>query len=220
MIISENSFSTFVIALGILLILLISICIRNINGITDLEIKMYDELSILQTSITENTETITLVENTVDDQSIMYNPDEIDDVLKKNNILLKIDNVDIYYLAKNIYHEARCQPELGKIAVGLVVLNRVKDNRFPETIENVITQKKQFSWYPKYMGSTPKDKDAWEDCKIIAERLVNNDVKDFTEGSTHYHAARIRAWWSKDKRYTNTIRINDHIFYRWEKNKK
>ena len=214
----KNIMSISIVALIFIIPVLLFMNIHNNIKICSLEQSMKSQIFDCNSMIDQNSEFIMMIEND-NDSDIMYNPDEIDDILE-NNTLLKIDNVDIYYLAKNIYHEARCQPELGKIAVGLVVLNRVKDSRFPETIENVITQKKQFSWYPKYMGSTPKDKDAWKECKIIAERLVNNDVKDFTEGSTHYHAARIRAWWSKDKRYTNILRINDHIFYRWEKNKK
>ena len=41
-------------------------------------------------------------------------------------------------LARNMYHEARSQGLAGQLAVSLVVLNRVKDNRFPNTICEVI----------------------------------------------------------------------------------
>ena len=37
-------------------------------------------------------------------------------------------------LAKNMYYEARSQGLAGQLAVSLVVLNRVKDNRYPNTI--------------------------------------------------------------------------------------
>ena len=43
-------------------------------------------------------------------------------------------------LAKNMYYEARSQGLAGQLAVSLVVLNRVKDNRYPNTICEVVHQ--------------------------------------------------------------------------------
>jgi spore germination cell wall hydrolase CwlJ-like protein len=44
-------------------------------------------------------------------------------------------------LAKNIFYEAANEPEEGKVAVGIVTLNRTGDNRFPNTICGVVNQK-------------------------------------------------------------------------------
>ena len=44
-------------------------------------------------------------------------------------------------LARNIYHEAANEPEEGKVAVGVVTLNRVKDSRFGSSICSVVHQK-------------------------------------------------------------------------------
>lgn len=52
---------------------------------------------------------------------------------------------EAYLLAAIIQCEAEGEPYEGKIAVGNVVLNRVKSSRFPNTITGVIYQKKQFS---------------------------------------------------------------------------
>ena len=43
-------------------------------------------------------------------------------------------------LAKNMYYEARSQGLAGQLAVSLVVLNRVKDKRYPNTICEVVEQ--------------------------------------------------------------------------------
>lgn len=48
-------------------------------------------------------------------------------------------NVDL--LARLIHGEARGEPYEGMVAVGAVVLNRVKDSRFPNSIAGVIYQK-------------------------------------------------------------------------------
>lgn len=50
-----------------------------------------------------------------------------------------------HLLARLIHAEAQGEPYSGKLGVANVVLNRVKDNRFPNTIKDVIYQKNQFS---------------------------------------------------------------------------
>lgn len=47
---------------------------------------------------------------------------------------------DRYLLAKVIYAEARGESYTGQVAIGAVVLNRVKDSRFPNTVAGVIYQ--------------------------------------------------------------------------------
>lgn len=48
---------------------------------------------------------------------------------------------DVYFLAKIIHAEARGESLLGQVAVGAVVLNRVKSRDFPNTIYEVIVEK-------------------------------------------------------------------------------
>lgn len=47
---------------------------------------------------------------------------------------------DLYLIAKCIYAEARGEPYAGKVAVGAVILNRVKSPDFPNTIYGVVYQ--------------------------------------------------------------------------------
>ncbi len=47
---------------------------------------------------------------------------------------------DIYLLARCIYGEARGEVYLGKVAVGAIILNRVDDPNFPNSISGVIYQ--------------------------------------------------------------------------------
>src|SRR5574344_968434 len=49
-------------------------------------------------------------------------------------------NTDLYLLAKLIYSEARGEQYEGQVAVGAVVLNRVDDAGFPNTLQGVIYQ--------------------------------------------------------------------------------
>ena len=51
---------------------------------------------------------------------------------------------DVNLLARIIYGEARGEPYAGQVAVGAVVLNRVKSSSFPNTISGVIYQSGAF----------------------------------------------------------------------------
>ncbi len=53
-------------------------------------------------------------------------------------------NNDLNLLARIIHAEARGEPYKGQVAVGAVVLNRVKSSSFPNTIAGVIYQKGAF----------------------------------------------------------------------------
>ena len=47
---------------------------------------------------------------------------------------------DTYVLAKMIHGEARGEPYIGMVAVGAVILNRVKDKKFPDSVYGVCLQ--------------------------------------------------------------------------------
>lgn len=51
---------------------------------------------------------------------------------------------DVNLLARLIYGEARGEPYTGQVAVGAVVMNRVKNSSFPNTISGVIYQSGSF----------------------------------------------------------------------------
>ena len=63
--------------------------------------------------------------------------------LDKNNIT---DQQQINCGAQNAYFESQGEPDLGMVAVSQVVINRVKDKRWPNTVCEVVWQNKQFSW--------------------------------------------------------------------------
>ena len=54
-------------------------------------------------------------------------------------------NSDLYLLAKCIYAEARGESYTGQVAVGAVILNRVRSTKFPNTISGVIYQTGAFT---------------------------------------------------------------------------
>ena len=66
--------------------------------------------------------------------------------LKQNKKeVINITNEDLLLLSKLVTGEARGESYEGQVAVAAVVINRVKDPRFPNTIKDVIYQKNAFS---------------------------------------------------------------------------
>ena len=137
-------------------------------------------------------------------------------------------------LALNTYHEAKNQSMIGQIATAQVVMNRVADDRYPNTVCEVVKQgphrpswenpekeypvkhRCQFSWYCDGKSDVPKNEKAWKKAQDYAYLVLYNRINlDVTEGATHYHATYVRPAWAKTK--TRTTRIEKHIFYRWDK---
>lgn len=48
---------------------------------------------------------------------------------------------EIQCLARNIFYESASEPEEGKVAVGVVTLNRTMDPRYPDNVCSVVKQK-------------------------------------------------------------------------------
>ena len=138
-------------------------------------------------------------------------------------------------LALNTYHEAKNQSMIGQVATAQVVMNRVADSRYPNTVCEVVKQgphrpswedpnkeypvrhKCQFRFYCDGKSDEPrKDSKEWFKAKEYARIVLSGRiVLDVTEGATHYHATYVKPSWAKTK--TRTTRIESHIFYRWEK---
>ena len=133
-------------------------------------------------------------------------------------------------LATAIFFESRGEPKLGQMAVGQVILTRVADYRYPDTVCEVVKEGYYYSWNPEIPSpdkcqfsfwcdgnpETIEDPVAYEWAEEIAWGLLEGDLNiiDLTDGATHYHAYYVQPSWSE--RFTQTVRINDHIFYRWE----
>lgn len=127
-------------------------------------------------------------------------------------------------LAKNMYFEVRNQGTAGMLAVSSVVINRVNDDRFPNTICKVVNQggskklnKCQFSWHCDGVSDIPKNKKIYKKNLDFARKIMDNSKQwiDITDGSTFYHANYVRPSWRK--KFIRTTEIDKHIFYRWNK---
>jgi len=125
-------------------------------------------------------------------------------------------------LAKNIYFEARNQPETGQLAVGHVTLNRLESDAFPDNICDVVYENRyrwrlnkcQFSWYCDGKSDRPREPEAWAQAQEIAKDaiILYSAGYDVTYGATHYHSIKVLPDWAPE--FTALAQIGDHIFYK------
>ena len=125
---------------------------------------------------------------------------------------------EIRCLALNIYFEARSEPEVGKHAVGHVVMNRVSSKRFPNTVCDVVRQggelrryRCQFSWWCDGRSDTPFNKREWNRSSEIARAVYWGRTEDPTAGALWYHADYAKPSWRKE--FERGPKIGRHIFY-------
>lgn len=132
-------------------------------------------------------------------------------------VSIKTLNDDLMCLALNGYYEARGEPPEGELLVNQVVLNRVNDGRFGDTVCDVIKEKAsrrcQFDWVCSSGSKRPADPEAFERSLTLAQELLyrRDSLPDLTNGATYYHHKRVRPSWSRV--FTKTLAYGSHIFY-------
>jgi len=131
-----------------------------------------------------------------------------------------LNEKELKCLTDNIYFEARSEKDIGKKAVALVTLNRLKhdnDNEYPNTICGIVHQKNkykcQFAWTCNKRQPI-KEYALYKNCHDIAKTIIMNYgvIHDVTRGATNYHRNDIRPSWAVKKK--RTIIIGKHLFYR------
>ena len=114
-------------------------------------------------------------------------------------------NSDVNLLAHLIYGEARGESYVGQVAVGAVVMNRIKSASFPNTMSGVIYQSYAFTAVNDgQINLTPNDT-----AKRAAQDAING--WDPTYGAIYYYNPKTAtSSWIFSR--TTTITIGNHVF--------
>ncbi len=115
------------------------------------------------------------------------------------------ESYDLYLLAKCIHAEARGESYIGKVAVGAVILNRVADPQFPNTIYGVIYQPWAFTCTHDGQIDLEPDRASYQ----AAQDALNG--WDPTYGCIYYYNPRTAtSSWIFNREIVTTI--GDHVF--------
>lgn len=113
---------------------------------------------------------------------------------------MTVDPVDLLYLAKTLYGEARGQNYQSKLAVAWIIRNRVASGIWGSSYRSVVTAPYQFTCWSKtidpgnYAAIQDPSGRAWEDCKRAAEEvLMADEAESLLPGAINYYSPRAQA---------------------------
>lgn len=141
-----------------------------------------------------------------------YNtPNDIYDYsyIDKNQLVNMLSTKESLCLSKTLYFETRGESIEGINKVSSVIINRTYNDKFPNTICEVINQKNQFT----YDHSKPiLNKKVYDRMKYYA--LLNINKRDTIRDNNilYYHTNNINLKW--DNNLKIVYKIGNHIFYR------
>ena len=110
-------------------------------------------------------------------------------------------------MVENVWHEARGEGIKGMHAVALVTMNRVKQRN--KTVCEIVYEPRQFSWTANVTGYLPSNID---DVRKAVANVMTDNVSDFTNGATHYHASYVNPLWASSMQRVAVV--GKHHFYR------
>jgi spore germination cell wall hydrolase CwlJ-like protein len=118
---------------------------------------------------------------------------------------------DIACLARNVYFEARGEPEAGQYAVAEVTMNRKASGIYPNTVCGVVYERKAFSWTAVDLMPDPEG-EPWTRAQEIAEEVYHGRHTPVLKGALFFHATYVQPEWAAERR--RVARIGNHVFYR------
>jgi N-acetylmuramoyl-L-alanine amidase len=187
-----------VILVFILIIVIVTIVVSIIDCDESIKEPIMNE-SVVSESVIKST----VIEPTIDIQP-SDNPQNL-----HSHISCDWDSEDSYLLMKIAMAEAEGEDIEGKAYVMMVVLNRVKSDEFPNTVRDVIFEKKQFSPISngRYDRVEPN-----EEC-YEALRMVMVDKWDKSQGALYFESNKDPDnWHSRNLEYLYTHGC--HRFYK------
>jgi hypothetical protein len=122
-------------------------------------------------------------------------------------------------LTAAVYYEARSESIDGQRAVAQVVLNRVRNSAFPNSVCGVVYQGAargigcQFTFACDGSTLFRREPAAWERARGVAQAALAGDVYAPVGLATNYHTTAILPWWAPSLAKVTTI--GAHIFYKW-----
>lgn len=115
-------------------------------------------------------------------------------------------DTDLELLARLIYAESRGEPYDGKVAVGAVVLNRVKSGKFPHSIREVIYAPGQFTCVVNGQINLTPDASAFQAARDALEG------RDPSKGALYFYNPKTARNMDFFRKLTVTVSIGNHAF--------
>ncbi len=177
---------------------------------------VHAEINASKSTIDNYFKTVTMkpIADEAHDNSI-NNESDSNDITHNVSANNDYSETELKCLTQTIYFEARGESYEGGVAVGNVMMNRVKSPKFPKTICGVMAQKTgkmcQFSFMCNGQIDKPVNASQWKQSQKIALDILNGIAPKLSNGALFFHAkyAKLRL---ASNRYT--AKIGQHYFYK------
>lgn len=120
-------------------------------------------------------------------------------------------------LARSIYWEAKGKAAADMDAVASVVMNRLGQEGFPDTVCKVVKQGSeqktcQFSWWCDGRSDQVVEDEQYTIAKEIARKALNQQLPDRTHGALYFHNRNVKPDWAR--KYIKTTETGKFLFYK------
>nr|WP_298411867.1 cell wall hydrolase [uncultured Halomonas sp.] len=119
-------------------------------------------------------------------------------------------------LARTVYWETRGVGTEDMEAVANVVMNRLGQEGFPDTVCGIVRQGGeqgacQFSWWCDGRPDVAANEESYAIAKEIARKALNRELADRTDGALYFHHRTVNPAWAAE--YTKTAEVGEFAFY-------
>lgn len=119
-----------------------------------------------------------------------------------------ITDEEIEMLKYIVQQEAGSGSYKHKCIITNVILNRVEDKRFPNTVKEVLLQKNQFSSTWNYYQ---KKREPDEKTESAVNDVLNGRVEDESSGALYFHSMKSDGWFSS---LSFVMEVEGHRFFK------
>ncbi len=131
---------------------------------------------------------------------------------------------DMGCLVEAIYFEGRSESTSGMLAIGIVILNRVRSDNYPNTICDVVHDGHYWNGNPvKYKCAftywCDGKPERYNNIRALAKvqevviLLMDGVTIEGIDFATHYHANYVSPYWAYSEDFIYVGRIGRHLFY-------
>ena len=134
--------------------------------------------------------------------------DDYVEVFQQNNQSIYLKQSDISLMSQIVYAESKGEPFEGKVAVASVILNRVLDPSFPNTIEGVVFQPYAFSCVVDGQINVEPNQECFD---AVYEALSGNDPTN--QALFFYNPEISTCNWMLGVEKINSTPRGQHLFF-------
>lgn len=131
------------------------------------------------------------------------------EVFNHNNKMIYLTEEDVYLMSQIVFAESKGEPYEGKVAVASVILNRVLDPAFPNTVKDVVFQTNAFSCVVDGEINVSPNQECFN---AVSEAIKGNDPTN--EALFFYNPAIATCTWMHEIEKTDSRAIGQHLFFK------